>query len=798
MGTLSKTGADRRAALLAGYTPRPGMPDELIAADGDIRPVWRPFIDALSQLPVEEIDRRFRRGSQYLQDAGVFYRQHGKTAVLEREWPLSHIPMLLPEGEWQVITDALIQRAELLERVLADLYGPGTLVRSGMLPAELVAGNPEWLRPLLGVTPASGHFLHFVAFEIGRNPDGSWFVLGDRTEAPSGAGFALETRVATMRVFAEPFPRFHVHRLAGFFRSLRETLQGQPGARTGRSAILTPGPGTETYYEHAYIARYLGLMLLEGEDLIVENGQTMVRTVSGPKPVSTLWRRLDASFADPLELDGGSQLGTPGLLGAIRSGQLNMVNALGSGLLQTRAFLAFLPAICRSLLGEALKMPNIATWWCGQPAERAHVRENAGKMMISRALSTDLPFEMDNATALGGQTPEGWTGALPAWIEAEAGALVGQEAVTLSTAPAWVDGHLQPRPAMLRVFAARDVSGWRIMPGGYARIGSSTDATALGMRKGGRVADVWVVSDAPVPQISLTPPSGPVRRIFTGQLPSRAAENLAWLGRYVERAEEAVRMLRAYHTRLDETGRADDPRVARLAAHLDRLGIGVSEPVPHALRQQIEAARRCAGRLRDRLADDAMNALRDLALAIEVEADAAAGTDTARAMGLLLRRTASFSVLVHDYMHRSTGWRFLNTGRALERAIGMTRILADFAAADAPEGSLDIAVELGESVITHRRRYLLTTTRDTVVDLLALDANNPRSIRFQASVLRRIIAELPAADVNGTLAPAAAAALKLETDLSIAQPEEVDDAMLGATEIALQRVFEMLSETYLR
>ncbi|MEL6236767.1 MAG: alpha-E domain-containing protein, partial [Pseudomonadota bacterium] len=423
---------------------------------------------------------------------------------------------------------------------------------------------------------------------------------------------------------------------------------------------------------------------------------------------------------------------------------------------------------------------------------------NASRMMISRAQSTDLPFEIDAATALGGQPPDGWTGVLPAWIEAERGGLVGQEAVTLSTSPAWVEGRLQPRPVMLRVFAARDATGWQIMPGGYARIGSSADATALGLRRGGRVADVWIVSDAPVPQISLTPKDGPVRRSFTGQLPSRAAENLAWLGRYAERAEGTIRLLRAYHARLGETGRADDPRVARIAAHLARFGVTLDKPVPEALRAQLDAARRCAARLRDRLADDAMTALRDLVLAVDAEEGAAAGNDAARAMGLLLRRTAGFSVLVHDYMHRSTGWRFLNTGRALERAIGMTRILADFAAPGAPAGCLDVSVELGESLITHRRRYLIATTRTTVIDLLALDANNPRSIRFQASVLRRIVAELPEADVNGRLSPAAAAALRLETELSVARPEAIDAAMLETLEDGLQELFDMLSAAYLR
>ena len=265
------------------------------------------------------------------------------------------MPVLIERGEWR----AHRRGPDPARRPARGGRAPTStatnrLVAEGHLPAALIAGSREWLRPLVGVAPRGGHFLHFLAFEIGRGPDGAWWVLGDRTQAPSGAGFALENRVATARVFSDLYAeaqRPSAGRLLP--RASATRCRACRGDRDGRVAILTPGPLNDTYFEHAYIARYLGFMLLEGEDLTVENGRVMVRTVAGLRPVSVLWRRLDAAFADPLELDESSRLGTPGLVGAIRAGSVTLVNALGSGVLETRALLAFLPRICRGAARRA-------------------------------------------------------------------------------------------------------------------------------------------------------------------------------------------------------------------------------------------------------------------------------------------------------------------------------------------------------------------------------------------------------------------------------------------------------------
>jgi uncharacterized circularly permuted ATP-grasp superfamily protein/uncharacterized alpha-E superfamily protein len=786
------------ARLLAGYKPLPGVADELVDAAGQVRPVWRGFVDYLAKMPAQEMKRRLEQGDQYLRDAGVFFRQYGEEET-ERAWPLSHIPVLIHETEWNRISEGLIQRAELLELISADLYGAQRLVQEGHLPASLVAMSPEWLRPMVGVRPRSGQHLNFIAFEIGRGPDGRWWVLGDRVQAPSGAGFALENRVATTRVFADHYAEANVHRLAGFFRDFRDTMNDLRGDSESRVGILTPGRLNDTYFEHAYIARYLGFMLLEGEDLTVENGQVMVRTIAGLAPVSVLWRRIDASYSDPLELNEHSKLGVPGLVDSIRRGQLAMVNALGSGVLEMRALLAFMPRLAQALLGEPLKMPNIATWWCGQPSEREHVRKNADRMMIGEALSTRMLFDSEDSTLLGSTLEEQDVG-VDDMLEQRGAMLVGQEAVTLSTAPVMSDGLLAPRPMSLRVFLARTPRGWRVMPGGYARVGRTQDATAIAMQRGGSVADVWVVSDKPVRNETLLPsPAAPYRRARQSELPSRAADNLYWMGRYVERAEGLIRVLRAWHVRLGESGRADSPLLAHATRYPGFFGADPAKGVPKDLRVAIAAATASASQVRDRFSVDGWTALNELAESARIElSNIAPGYASVRALGLLLRQITGFSGLVHENMYRFAGWRFLSIGRSLERAVAMASSLAWFADDQAPEGALDMVVEVGDSVLTHRRLFAVATSRSTVLDLLGCDPDNPRSVLYQLAELKEHIAVLPGATEQGQMSALSRAIMKLHADVAVKTPESLDTDTLLGIGAELTRVSDVLTTTYLR
>jgi uncharacterized alpha-E superfamily protein len=578
-----------------------------------------------------------------------------------------------------------------------------------------------------------------------------------------------------------------------------------------RVGILTPGPLNDTYYEHAYIARYLGFMLLEGEDMVVQDGQVMVRTVSGLRPVDVLWRRLDARFADPLELDPQSRIGTPGLVSAVRAGGVAVVNALGSGVVEARALMAFLPRLAEVLLGAPLILPNIATWWCGSEKARAYVAAHRNRMVFAPALSSRLPFDAGENWEAGDD--------LPARLAAEGAGLIAQERVTISTTPVWDGGRLVPRPMSLRAFLVRTSEGWQVMPGGFARIGrDDADTAAIALQRGGAVADVWIVADKPVPPDTMLPPAGRAQpRAEAGVLPARAADNLYWLGRYVERTEHAVRLLRAWHLRLAETGSPDRPLLKALGQHLAMLGFDPMRPVAPVLADRVAAARGCAGKVRDRFSIDGWASLGDLAREVAALApppapgsvtDPAAepvsgsapglqpGDDTARAMGRLLHRLAAFTGLVHDNMYRFAGWRFLMLGRAVERADAMAWTLAAFADARAPEGALDLCVEVGDSVMTHRRRFAVATSRETVIDLLALDEMNPRSILYQLNEARGQVAHLPGGGGERPLPPVVRHLLRLHTDLAVSTAAELTTPRLLGLRSDIGAFSTLVGETW--
>ena len=788
------------ARLLSAYRTEAGVADELYMPDGTLRPVWRSFIHHLARLSPEAVATRFARGDRYLRDAGVFYRKYESIGAPERDWPLSHIPVMIHESDWRIISEGLIQRAELLESVVRDIYGENRLVSNGHLPASLIAQNPAWLRPLVGVKPAGGYFLHFIAFEIGRGPDGDWWVLGDRTEAPSGAGFALENRVATARILPNYYAGSDVMRLANFFRAFQASLERMSGRGEGRIAILTPGSMNDAYFEHTFIARYLGFLLAEGEDLTVRHGKVMVRTVDGLKPINVLWRRLDAQTCDPIELDHASALGTPGLADAARQGGVHVINALGSGILETRALLSFLPRICEAMKREPLKLPNIATWWCGGLPERQHVLKNAANMMIGSAYSTRLPFDALDTTVLGSKFEAREGVDLARHLEENGRDLVGQESVTLSTTPVWHAGGLVPRPMVLRVFLARTQHGWQAMPGGYARIGSGPETRAITMQQGGTVADVWVVSDTPVTRSSLlTSASTETRRQESGALPSRAADNLFWLGRYVERAEGNMRLFRAYHARLAEGMSPDSPLPTALR---QLIAPGTRSRSSAILAQSfdlpLDAALTCGSRVRDRFSVDGMMALRDLVqTARKLSAQTIPSDETPQKVSVLLRKITGFSGLVHENMYRSTGWRFLSLGMSLERAANMAMILAALAEPDAPDGALDLLLEIGDSIMSHRARYSGAATSSSIVDLLALDDDNPRAILYHLTRARDHVAELPGSSDYGRLGPVPRLALQLHTRLAIETPNTLTPAKLLGLRRGVWRLSDLVAATYM-
>ncbi len=786
--------------LLTSYRRHAGNRDEMLDVAGQVKPAWQGFIDHLSRLSHDDLTHRFGRGDQYLRDAGVLYRQYDELASVDRGWPLSPIPVILDEAEWREISEGLIHRADLLEYVVRDLYGPGELVASGQLPATLISQNPAWLRPIVGVAPKNGHFLNLLSFEIGRGPNGKWWVISDLLDAPSTAGFVIENRVAMTKVFPNFFVQSNIHRLAGFFQDFQQQLFHLRGTSDGEIALLSSGPANQNYAEHAYIARYLGLLLVEGDDLIVQDDHVMVRTVAGPKPISLLWNRVPSALCDPLELDQSSLIGTPGLVEALRRQELRLVNSLGSAVLETRALMAFLPKIARMHPGGPLKLPNIATWWCGQASQRDHVIAHQDSMMVGSAFST-APLMAEGGTAIASKSDHDLAGTDIAELLRQSGRdLVGQEAITLSTTPTYENGALVARPMCIRLFLARTSDGWQVMPGGYARVSAGDDAKAFAMQRGGKVADVWIKGGKPVetPSLLVAGASENRRPSSRAALPSRAADNFFWLGRYVERAEQNMRLFRAYFARINDGASHD----ALLLAHMRRFLMGAVKPHPAPMAARFDGpladALSAASKIGDRFSPDGMMALRALvATSRELDQRPVPLEDFSKEISQLLRQITGFAGLVHENMYHSDGWRFLSLGISLERASNMAQLLAHLTGPTAPDGALDLALEVGDSIVSYRARYSILANSAAVLGLLAIDDQNPRAIRYHVARAKAHIAQLPGQDDGHVLSDVARNILLLDTELAASTPAVLTPAILGEIQRDIWDVSTALTQAHL-
>jgi uncharacterized circularly permuted ATP-grasp superfamily protein/uncharacterized alpha-E superfamily protein len=807
---------DSLAALLSGYRPLPGIVDEMMDGDGQVRPHWKPLLSMLAGLGPEEIGRRFASADRYLRDSGVFYRVYEDPAGVERPWPLSHVPLLIEPTEWKALEAGLVQRAGLLEAVLADAYGPGDLIRDGRLPAALVAGNPEFLRPLAGVEPPGGAHLRFIAMDVGRGPDGRWWVLGDRAQAPSGAGYAIENRLALSRAIPDIYRKAHVKRVAPFFQAFQAELFEYNRQDDARVCLLTPGPLNETYFEHAYLARYLGLLLVEGEDLVVREDGVFIRTISGLRRTEVLLRRIDADFADPLELNARSRLGVAGLVQAVRDGKVVIANALGAGLVEARAMLAFLPALAPHVLGQDLLLPNVATWWLGRADVRDDILGKLDSMVIAPAFGSSSADVQLGGGVLGAELDDDQRHNLLQSIEDRRVDYVAQEAVTLSSTPVWRDGRLQPRPFSLRLYLAKTGDKWQVMPGGFVRIAENADARAISLQRGDATADAWVLSDAPVTPVTLLPSPGRVAvQRAPGMLPSRAADNLFWVGRYVERAEATLRLTRALLNRVTEAENTAAPLVATMtgllqswsAAPVDAVPVSATQVARSALMGRnfegslprlVRSARAAASVIRERFSPDAWKAINDLVAMID--ADLPYGpieSAMIERVEAALRIISSFSGLAQENMTQLAGWRFLELGRRIERALQTCRFVRCFAEPGAPEGGLDALLELADSQLTYRQRYVMIAALAPVIDLVMLDPNNPRSVAYQVDRIEGHLAALPMRQPAGRLSPVQQITAVIATRFRTANAGHIGDAEIVSVETDLMKLSETIASTYL-
>ncbi len=771
--------ARKSSGLLSGYQRTPAIFDELLADNGDPRPHYLKLLEAIEGFTEDGFRKRREGCERLVKEQGITYNVYGDPRGMERQWQLDPLPLIISPEEWKSLEAGLIQRATLLNRILADCYGAQDLIRSRWLSPALVFAQPDFLRPCHGVRQPKDTFLHFYAADLSRSADGRWWVVSDRTQIPTGAGYALANRLVTSRVLPEPFRDNHVHRLAGFFRETQNTLirLASRQADTARVVMLTPGPHNETYFEQAYLARYLGYTLVEGQDLTVRDNHVFLKTLSGLERVDAILRRVDDDFCDPLELRNDSILGVPGLLEVVRAGNVVMANALGSGLVQSPAFMSFLPGLCKHLLGEEQKLPSVATWWCGQKPALQYVREHLDELTVKPAFRTYRPIVVGDKRLSATENDS-----LRRQLEFDPDLFVAQEQVEASTAPCWEGNRLASRPIGLRAFLVATEDGYRVLPGGLARVSPSAGARFISMQRGGSSKDTWVISDTPVEEITLLSESGQgVELRRTGNnLPSRLADNFFWLGRYSERADATSRILRSVLQRLNsERTSGGASLLAPLFETLESQGKVMEASTKPELRENVEALeaellaaifdpsrpaslrriadqlQRLAALVRDRTSNDMWRALSQIEerLATPAASLVMLAGDAVEFLNRTLLGLAAFHGLARENMTRAQGWRFLDMGLRLERAVYLCTLLdATLACPEAENPSLlEAVLEVADSSITYRSRYNLLTHVPGVFDLLLLDNKNPRSVLFQINQLAKHFGHLPGRRESGGL-----------------------------------------------
>lgn len=743
--------------------------DELFTPGPLPRPHSQELVKSLRGLGAGELGRRWGEARQLIHENGVTYNVYGDPAGLDRPWQLDPIPLVISATEAKQIGIGLIQRAMLLEALLADLYGPQQVIREGIISSQLVFPNPQFLRACHGFIPPDRRYLFLYAADLGRGADGRVIALGDRTQNPSGAGYALENRIVVSRMLPETFRDCRVQRLAMFFRTFRDTLRAAaPRNRENPFVVLlTPGPYTETYFEHAFLARYLGYTLAEGGDLTVRDNRVYLRLLGGLQPVDVILRRLDDDYCDPLELRHDSFLGVPGLVQAVRTGGVTVANALGAGLVESPALGAYLPQLCRRLLGEELKLPTVPTWWCGDPAGLSHVLANLSRMVVKATFPAAR-----RAVAFAAELSKDDQQALAARIRAKPHLYVGQELVDLSTVPTLAGDATEPRQMVLRAYLAAADKSFTVMPGGLTRVSSSAEALEVSMQRGGRAKDTWVLSAGPVNTFSMLPAAGRVAITRGGgDLPSRVADNLFWLGRYAERAEAVTRLLREVINRLTDTATPGEvpelPVLLRALAyttdaHTGLFGVGTelklaADPEPQVLATVFDAKRpgslanildiqaRVATTVRDRISTDMWRVLSGLELKAAPAGHRPNLSEALEALNKTVLGLAAVGGLAADSMTRGLAWQFLDMGRRLERSLQIGALIRETltrpAATEGPV--LEALLEVADSSMTYRRRYLGGVEVAAVLDLLLLDEANPRSLGFQMSCLSDDVERLP-------------------------------------------------------
>ena len=815
MTRVATSSTDSGQDILGNYRSKlSGGYDELVDADGAVRPHWDAFLAELDRLPESDRQSRAVRLDRRVRETGIAHDIFADPNKISQRWQLDLAPVIISNSEWRDLSRALVQRARLFDAVLGDLYGEQQLLRGGLIPPELVFSDSTYLRPCHNLQRRDQ--LQFYAADLARGADGQWRVIDSHTETLAGLGFCLANRVVHTHIAGDIFNRCGVTRLAGHFQRVQSALTAFSGRDNARIALLTPGAHHADYFSHAYMARYLGYLLVEGRDLVTKGSRLYLKTLEGLKDIDLVLRCADGRLVDPLELDPGGFEGPAGLVRVNRKAPNLVVNAIGSGIAQNRGLGECLRALARHLLGEELELADAPRRWLGDGANRAHVLANLEAFVIRKTQEgTGRPGQ----AALGydpSRIPADEREILEREIELHGATLVAEEKFGFSTAPALTSTGLVPKPFAVRCFVARTADGHRAMPGGLAMSVNPDRAVALSTPDG-HTRDVWILADGEqAPHVSLWRSTMETARVERTQrlTQSRMADDLFWLGRYCERSDWIMRVMRSALRRVAED---NGPATGRRAAHkclallLDLPGEGQDKPgpaeiedllaslvkggkAPRTLERTCGHLHRVAHLTRDRLSLEAWQTLSKFGTG-DAWSQAMAQASQNTMLDLLdegLASLSAFNGLMHENMTRNFGWAFLDMGRRLERAFNLSEAIHTLfvprPGEEEEQSSLLLLLELADSFITYRSRYRLDPLLPLVLDLLLLDETNPRSLAFQLAALSRHMESLPDANRGRGLSEARRILLALSTSIRLA------DIEFMAAEPAGGRLSDLLRE----
>ena len=807
------------------YQALPGLLDDTRASDGSLKPQWKYLLDSLRDLGPEVLLEREQKARRILRDDGATYNisQQDSAGV---SWELDPVPYVIGSEDWADIEAGLLERAELLNLILGDIYGQRSLLRHGVLPPEALFSHGGFLRACQGLKMPGEHELILHATDMVRLADGNMCVLSDRTQAPSGAGYVLENRTVMSRVFPSFYRESHVHRIASFYQRLRLKLVSlSPSDEVPCIALLTPGGMNESRFEHAYLANYMGLPLVQSGDLLVRNGFLWMKSLDGLTRVDVLLRRVDDELCDPVELRSDSRIGVPGLLEVVRTGRVVIANPMGSGVLENPVLLKYLPAISKNLLGREPRLASVKTYWCGDADDLAFATANISQLIIK-------PIYRGSGmnSVYGGDLSPEQQSQLLSRMHQKPYQFVAQEKLGKAHIPTFSGGTLQPRPAILRTFSVATDNSYMVMPGGLTRIGGSPGGGVISMQSGSPSKDTWVTATEPERFIDTEEAPDALRTNLEAglvSLPSRVVENLYWMGRYAERAEAALRLLRTVFVLLngeDPISTAARRVMLRSITEATATQPGFVNASPELLAQPDEelllvikdgsragsvkstlnAMLRSAEESKELLSTDTMRVINDLH-------DELDGLDTALARGLasapeealdpLVTGLVALSGLMQESMVRGVGWRFMELGKRVERAqqiITTLRTLITPVLAETDQATLLTALLTAmEVLITYRRRRRQRSGIELGLELVMLDPNNPRSLLFQLEQLQSHLAELPGTDASeGELTEEDRALLAAVTSLKLTRLPQLLETGNGKRE-ELDQLLQQLDKLLL-